>query len=195
MKKLMTFGVGAAFGLAMVATCGTNSTKHGLVDDAGTILSDAGKAVGDLLGVDLGIKDAAAAPTPMVGDCSQAEVQTETSASLVVTNTQYFAEFDPPGFDPTSNTTVTVTLCNYEYYGTTVDSYGAQPCVAGYTCTQSGYVPPVTSVPCLTTSFARVGAGKLVLNCGYRTDYNYTATPANNMSSGSRATKVYVTVQ
>jgi hypothetical protein len=143
MKKLMTFGVGAAFGLAMVATCGTNSTKHGLVDDAGTILSDAGKAVGDLLGVDLGIKDAAAAPTPMVGDCSQAEVQTETSASLVVTNTQYFAEFDPPGFDPTSNTTVTVTLCNYEYYGTTVDSYGAQPCVAGYTCTQSGHVGSV----------------------------------------------------
>jgi hypothetical protein len=145
------------------------------------------------LGADLAVKDAAAAPPTMLA-CDKTRVITSTSATLVETNTTYYAELDVPGLDPTS-ALVHGSLCNYEYFGLGYDALGPYPCPPGSTCTDTGYSPPAAAVPCQSFAGARIGQGKIVITCGSKLDFVYPASPAANQSSGWRATTVYVSVQ
>ncbi len=192
--------------MAMVATCST--TGPSMLTDLASELGDLGSSFGDLVGLDLtgvdltgfpgvdvGVGDAKAANPPVTAACDKTRVHTATSAALVITNTTYFAEVDVVGLTPSSSPIVNIVSCNAEYFGSSVDSLAPPACPAGgYTCTTTGYVPPVASVPCQSYSFARIGAGKVLLPCGSKSDYNYPSMPANNFTTGQRWQTVYVSV-
>ena len=127
MRKAIGFVAGSVFGLALVATCGTRQTKggDGLLADAGHLIGDAGQAIGDLLGVDLGVSDAAAS-APMSAACDKTWSYTVGNNAT----TTHYAEFQVPGFDPTNPEHVTAFVCGPPV-GQLVTLFG---CGAGVTC-------------------------------------------------------------
>jgi hypothetical protein len=159
--------VGACAGAVLVATC---TTKRGGM-----------------------VRDAAAAPV-MSASCNQMQVQVATSSTGTQTTTSYYAEVDASGLDPMTAPTVNAVACDFQYFGSSTDGLATPACPAGATCTNSGYTPPAAAVPCVAAAYARIGAGKIVIYCGAKTQVSYTSTPADNYTIGSAAGTVYVSV-
>lgn len=163
MRRGLTFVLGTAFGLALVATCGTDFRLAGGVKDAG-------------------------ASTLLTAECSLEQVRVLSSPALVQKTTTYYASLEMPSLDPTKSPTVSVAACDSERFGP--EGGGCPP---GYTCADSGYaIDP--SLNCTTGSYAQIGPGKILVACGSKVEVTYADTPASNTVSGSRATRVYVSV-
>lgn len=184
MRNVMLLVMGAAFGVALVANCSASP---------GSLVGDLGQKMEDLLGIDVGVKDASAAP-PMTAACDKVRVVTSGTSAYTQTTTTYFAEIDAAGLDPKTSPHINIVSCDYEYFGGNVSPLGVQICGAGATCSDTGYKPDAATLTCQTSNSAYLGASKVLVNCGYKLEQVFTATPTSNSTSGQRAKTVYVSV-
>jgi len=177
-KRWLGFVVGAAFGVALVATCSSGG-RYVPFNDGGPFTDGAR--------FDVAGADATGGP-PMMASCSQQAVFTETTNSYTQTQTTFYADVQLPGLDPTSAPFVSVVVCGYQCFGT---SCQGNFCPQGVTCNTSGMVP---RLDCAMAS-AQVANGRAVVACGFRVQTHYPAMPQNDSDIGSAYQQAYLRFQ
>jgi hypothetical protein len=182
MRRWSGYIVGAAFGVALVATC-TSGPPGGAVG-----LLDGGRM--DRLKFDIAGADANPGGTGQFiqATCDKAAVQTQGIGGSTLTNSTYYAEVSVPGLDPTQAPHIAVTLCDYQYFGNSRSPLSPPACPDGWTCTNSGYTPPA-KVNC-QPGLASLGVDTLLIFCGSRSQ----SSGASTSDGGSRAQTAYVRV-
>lgn len=154
-QRAATFLIGTFFGLFMVATCANTKSDYVNSVDLGHPSS-----MTDLSSLTLTDSSAlAGAPASIEVDCDKSSTITY-SGSSVISQTQYWADVNIPGFDPTAGHTINVVICGLICSGQGCMSNG---CGDATDCTSSGSIMP--ELDCHSASYS-MSAGRIVVYCG-----------------------------
>lgn len=157
-RRMRTFllALSGAVAAVLLVTC-----APALVDG----LRDGGASRDSVVLEVLGPPDAAAEVLPAACDV-ELRNWTEYGDGRYTRQTQWYAEVDAPGIDPSRVEFITVVLCDYERFGSAALPPAPSPCPAGATCDID---PPRTyDADCRVSGFAEFVDGRLRVSCGNR---------------------------
>jgi hypothetical protein len=125
--------------------------------------------------------------------CDTTYVRTWTSPTATITTTDYYAELDAPGISTTGTTIPRfwVRLCqaDQEWFGS---ASPGTTCPAGYTCT--GETRSAAST-CYASGGQTYEDGRVVINCGQRSQTNFVDPGTADTDSGVRWRRVAIELE
>jgi hypothetical protein len=197
MRRVLGTVVGAIFGVALVATCGSGAGGPGGAGGSGGLGGGGGGGFGGGGGDGFfGVGDAQAQQSMVItGSCDQISTRTITSTNYTSTTTVWFADVSIANFTPTDAPHVSVVTCDPEVFGGGYAPPFYVPCSI-YTsptgCSDSGYTPPATN--CTVANYAMADNGRLIINCGQRSQTSVTGTSPSSTDYGQRFRTVYIRI-